>query len=79
MTALQHAIERIGLGEVVPNIGQLSKADCRTLDRYVRWGIVEKGRGYWFPVAGAPFGIGPLKTCYGPPGWPQRWEGMMKP
>jgi hypothetical protein len=51
---------------VVVSIGQLSAADKRTLDRAAKAGTISKWRGYWHPVRGAPFGIGPLKTCYGP-------------
>lgn len=54
-------------GDVVCNIGQVGKADARALDKLVRSGSLTKWRGYWFPVSGAPFGIGPLKTCYALP------------
>jgi hypothetical protein len=56
-------------GEVICDIGQLNynPIQKRALIRAVRSGIVVKWRGYWFPNAGAPFGIGPLKTCYGLP------------
>lgn len=51
---------------VVCDIGQLTTTDRRRLDAEVRRGALAKWRGYWFPVAGASYGIGPLKTCYGP-------------
>jgi hypothetical protein len=51
---------------VVVNIGQIDKPTKSALEREVRAGRLAKWRGYWFPVAGADYGIGPLKTCYGP-------------
>ena len=54
------------LAEVIPNIGQIDHAGKLALERAVRAGKISKWRGYWFPHAGAPYGIGPLKTCYGP-------------
>ncbi len=54
-------------GEVVCNIGHLGKLDVKLLDRAVRAGKLVKWRGKWFPVAGAPFGIGPDKTCWSTP------------
>jgi hypothetical protein len=52
--------------KVIPMIGQVSDLQRRALDKAVRAGIIAKWRGYWFPIAGASWGIGPLKTCYGP-------------
>jgi len=52
--------------EVIANIGQLTEGDKRVLEMGVKAGVIVKWRGKWFPVAGAPFGIGPDKTCYGP-------------
>lgn len=52
--------------EVIPNIGQIDHRAKLALERAVRRGEISKWRGHWFPVAGAAFGIGPLKTCYGP-------------
>lgn len=52
--------------EVIPNIGQIDHQAKLALERAVRNGVIAKWRGYWFPWAGAPVGIGPLKTCYGP-------------
>ena len=51
---------------VVISIGQLEKADAQLLDQAVRRGEIAKWRGYWHPVPGASWGIGSLKTCYGP-------------
>lgn len=52
-------------GHVVVSIGQLSKADSRSLDAAVRRGDLVKWRGHWFPLTGHPsYGMGPLKTCY---------------
>lgn len=61
---------------VVAVIGQVDDASRRKLDAAARNGEIAKWRGYWYPVAGAPFGIGPLKTCYGPVGSPDRWAGF---
>lgn len=52
--------------EVIPNIGQIDRQSRLSLDRAVRAGTISKWRGHWFPHAGAPVGLGPLKVCYGP-------------
>ncbi|MBT1154325.1 hypothetical protein J1C56_01835 [Aminobacter anthyllidis] len=53
-------------GEVViPNIGQVKGVWKKALQREVKAGRLVTWKGYWFPVAGAQHGIGPLKTCYG--------------
>jgi len=52
---------------VVANIGQVRGVWKAALEKEVRAGRLAKWRGYWFPTAGAPWGIGPLKTCYGLP------------
>ena len=54
-------------GAAIANIGQLTADDKRDLDRWVRAGTVIKFKGRWFPLAGCPDGIGPLKTCYALP------------
>lgn len=51
--------------DVVANIGQVKGAWKRQLEKEVRAGRLVKWKGYWFPIAGASHGIGPLKTCYG--------------
>lgn len=56
--------EKALAGGVVCNIGQLSKDDTRELDRLVRHGKLTKWRGHWYPVTGASWGMGPLKTCW---------------
>ncbi|HEX5321470.1 MAG TPA: hypothetical protein VFW46_20090 [Stellaceae bacterium] len=53
--------------KVEANIGQVRGAWKRALEKEVRAGRLAKWRGFWFPTAGAPHGIGPLKTCYGKP------------
>ena len=53
--------------EVVADIGQVKGVWKKALDREVKAGRLTKWRGHWFPVAGAPWGMGPLKTCYGTP------------
>ncbi len=56
---------KLNAGEVIPQIGQVSDEHVRALDKMVKAGQIAKWRGKWFPVAGAGFGIGPDKTCYG--------------
>lgn len=57
-------VDEIKAGKIVCNIGQLSKADLRAIERCIRAGIIQKFKGHFWPVSGAPVGIGPLKTCY---------------
>lgn len=52
-------------GKVIVNIGQIAPDTEKQLNKLVRAGTLIKWRGYWYPVAGASFGIGPLKTCWG--------------
>lgn len=52
---------------VVANIGQVKGAWKRQLQHEVRAGRLVTWKGKWYPLAGAPTGIGPLKTCYGTP------------
>lgn len=52
-------------GEVICNIGQVDDTTKRALDKMWRAGTLLKWRGYWYPIAGAAYGIGPLKTCWG--------------
>jgi hypothetical protein len=52
---------------VIADIGQVNGAWKRALEKEVRAGRLAKWRGHWYPTAGAPWGIGPLKTCYGTP------------
>lgn len=61
---MSHVIDSFEAGAVICNTGQISKADQRELDRAVRSGRARKWRGYWHPVPGASWGIGPLKTCW---------------
>ncbi len=63
----QHILDKVLAGSVACQIGQINQATTYALDKMARKGRVAKWRGYWHPVAGAPFGIGPLKTCYGLP------------
>ena len=53
--------------DVEANIGQVKGAWKKALEREVRAGRLVTWKGKWFPHAGAPYGIGPLKTCYGIP------------
>lgn len=52
-------------GDVIVNIGQIAPETERALNKMVRSGVLVKWRGKWFPVAGAAFGLGPDKTCWG--------------
>lgn len=54
-------------GQVVVSIGQVSPVMRAVMDRAVRAGKLAKWRGKWFPLAGAPFGLGPDKTCWSTP------------
>jgi len=65
MTELHHTLKTFWAGEVVCNTGQVPAEVERELNKLVRKGVAVKWRGYWFPVAGASYGIGPLKTCWG--------------
>lgn len=53
--------------KVVADIGQVEGLWKEMLERDVRAGRLAKWKGKWHPVAGAPFGLGPDKTCYGVP------------
>lgn len=54
-------------GQVIVDIGQLDGADSKALADAVRAGTLVKWRGHWHPISGAPYGLGPLKSCYGTP------------
>lgn len=71
-----HIISALAQGEVVAAIGQINDPTRKQLEKMVRHGDIAKWRGKWFPVAGAPFGIGQDKTCYGPVGSQDRWAGF---
>ena len=60
-----HIFDSFWSGDVVCNIGQVTPSDRLALERHVRDGTAIKWRGHWYPVAGAAFGLGQLKTCYG--------------
>lgn len=64
---LQDHLAWLDEGAVLVNIGQLEDRCARQLDRLVKRGYLVKWRGRWYPVAGAQFGIGPLKTCWATP------------
>lgn len=53
------------MSAIIVDIGQITPEAQRDLARKVRSGELAKWRGHWFPVAGASFGLGPLKNCYG--------------
>lgn len=63
----QDIINEALAGEVIVNIGQVDAETQRALDKLVRAGTLAKWRGHWYPTAGANFGIGPLKSCWGLP------------
>ena len=62
--AQKHIIDGALAGHVVCNIGQINEDTQAVLNGLVRAGKLVKWRGRWFPAAGAPWGMGPLKTCY---------------
>lgn len=61
---MNHVMKSFHAGDVVCNIGQVDAETKRELNKLVRKGKARKWRGYWHPVAGANYGIGPLKTCW---------------
>jgi hypothetical protein len=63
-------------GEVVVDIGQVGPLSRKALDRAVRAGKLVRWRGKWFPLAGAPFGIGPDKMCWSTPETAARCAAM---
>lgn len=67
MITKEQAEATLGSGEVLVNIGQVDRELQRSLDLAVKRGQIVKWRGFWFPQAGAHFGIGPLKACYALP------------
>lgn len=64
--------------EVVADIGQVKGAWKAQLQHEVRAGRLVTWKGKWFPVAGAPHGIGPDKTCYGTPEVRDLFVGMKR-
>jgi hypothetical protein len=64
MLTTEQALDR-ALNGVLCDIGQIDKLTKGKLNRAVRAGKLQKWRGRWCPEPGAPWGIGPLKTCYG--------------
>jgi hypothetical protein len=66
-TANQKIINAALDGRVIVDIGQVDASTKRFLNNMVKDGTLAKWRGYWHPVAGAPWGIGPLKSCWGLP------------
>lgn len=67
MITKEQAEEILGAGEVLVNIGQIDRDLQRSLELAVKRGQIAKWRGFWFPQAGAHFGISPLKSCYAVP------------
>lgn len=69
-------------GNVLVDIGHVTEVERRFLKRAVRAGKLVSWRGKWFPVAGAPWGIGPDKTCWSTPEVAAHWqsarEGLAK-
>lgn len=60
-------LDRALAGHILADTGFLTKTDRALLDKAVRRGTLCKWRGHWAPTAGAPYGFGPPKTCYGTP------------
>jgi hypothetical protein len=52
-------------GEVIVQIGQIAPETEKALNKLVRAGEISKWRGKWYSVAGASYGLGPDKTCWG--------------
>lgn len=64
---IQDIREKIIGGGVIVDIGQITDAQRKQLKIWVKSGNLAQWRGKWFPVAGASFGLGPDKTCWGLP------------
>lgn len=60
-----HIVRALLGGDVVVDIGQVSPETVKQFKKLHRAGTLVKWRGYWHPVPGAPWGIGPPKTCWG--------------
>ena len=65
MIQINQIIEAISRGVVICDIGQIDNKTKTALNHLVKAGKIRKWRGYWYPVSGASYGLGPLKTCYG--------------
>ena len=52
-------------GRVLCQVGQIDDATIKQLNRLVKSGKLQTWRGYWHPVPGGSWGIGPLKKCWG--------------
>lgn len=53
--------------DVVADIGQVKGAWKAQLKKEVKAGRLVTWKGKWYPTAGASWGMGPDKTCYGTP------------
>lgn len=62
--------------DVVPDIGQVKGVFKQALKKEIKAGRLVTWKGKWFPHAGAPFGLGPDKTCYGTPELRDYFAGM---
>lgn len=60
-----HIVRAVLGGDVVVDIGQIAPETLKQFKKLVRVGTLIKWRGKWYPVAGASFGLGPDKTCWG--------------
>ena len=60
-------LDRALAGEVLVDIGHVGPVTRDALKRAVRAGKLVQWRGKWFPLAGAPGGIGPDKNCWSTP------------
>jgi len=64
----EHVLADVLAGrKVIPDIGQVKGLWKQMLQAEVRAGRLVTWRGKWHPVAGAAWGVGPDKTCYGTP------------
>lgn len=53
--------------DVFADTGQVKGAWKAALRKEIKAGRLVTWKGHWFPHPGSPFGMGPLKTCYGIP------------
>lgn len=66
------------LAEPIAQIGQIDADSVKALKRAVKSGQLASWRGKWFPMTGAPIGLGPDKTCYGRPEMAQYYAAMRR-
>jgi hypothetical protein len=65
MLTQAQAREILQANQVLVDIGQIDQELKKSLRRWIKAGRIITWRGHWYPVAGASYGLGPAKTCYG--------------